>query len=245
MRTVVQEASVGFSSIQVGCNRKVLNDGFVKLDFIAPDEPELQLVNAARVSFNKRKDVMDTSDEGLIRYLMKHRHGTPFEMVEFCFHIRCPIFVAREWQRHRISSFNEMSGRYTELEQIYYQPEPEAIRCQTGKPGNYSYEPAPKNTACTAEVLIGGAYDACTEAYETLLELGIAKELARTVLPVGIYTEFYYKTNLRSLLNFISLRNDDRALLEIREYAQVIEEVVKAKLPTVHDGFVKGGRVAP
>jgi thymidylate synthase (FAD) len=120
----------------------VLDQGFVSVEYMAPDlNPELHIVNAARVSFAQRAELLGGKDRGLLKFLMKHRHGTPFEMVEFCFHIRCPIFVAREWHRHRIASYNEMSGRYVKLEADYYVPEGDAIRTQKGKAGAYYYEP--------------------------------------------------------------------------------------------------------
>lgn len=224
----------------------VLNDGFVRLEYSAPEEPELMIVNAARVSYNKKVKEMSLSDEKLLEFLLKHRHGTPFEMAEFCFHIRCPIFVTREWHRHRIASYNEMSGRYVKLGMDFYTPEGKAIRVQKGKPGHYVMEPV--ESLFKLELITGiysEAYSNAESAYQDLLDQGVAKEIARAVLPVGIYTEFYYKTNARSLMNFLSLRNDERAMLEIREYAKTIEDIFKEKMPITHNAFVKHGRTAP
>src|SRR5437870_13868161 len=117
----------------------VLDHGFVRLDDAMADD--LSVVNAARVSFARRKESTDESDHGLIRFLMRERHGTPFEHNSFRFHVRCPIFVAREWFRHRVGSFNEFSMRYARATDDFYVPEPEDVRSQVGKPGAYSFEP--------------------------------------------------------------------------------------------------------
>lgn len=233
----------------------VLDDGFVRLEYYAPTNAdlllqkhaaELMIVNAARVSFNKRKDKVDEGDEKLISFLLSHRHGTPFEMVEFCFHVRVPIFVTREWHRHRIASYNEMSGRYVELSQAFYVPDPMAIRTQVGKPGAYRYERMANNRKVVrARRQIEQAYNQSSAKYKKLLALGVAKELARIVLPVGIYTEFYFKTNARSLMNFLSLRNAPNAMWEIQEYARAIETMFQERLPITHAAFVKHGRMAP
>jgi thymidylate synthase (FAD) len=202
------------------------------------------VVNAARVSFDKRHEAMDESDEGLINYLMKHRHGTPFEHNFFCFHVKLPIFVAREWMRHRIGSFNEMSGRYVELEPEFYVPAGDAIRMQMGKPGNYHFETLIDQKASVREGM-EVTYNLAYRAYQQLLKMGLAKEVARDVLPVGIYTQFYWSINARSLMNFLNLRNHERALYEIREYAKHLEEIFMDKMPTTCRAFVKNGRVAP
>src|SRR5215212_5757360 len=118
---------------------QVLDHVFVRLDGAMADD--LSVVNAARVSFGRRKEVMNEADEGLIRFLMRDRHGTPFEHNSFRFHIRSPIFVAREWMRHRVGSFNEFSLRYAKATDDFYVPEPEDVRSQVGKPGAYSFEP--------------------------------------------------------------------------------------------------------
>src|SRR5919108_6020880 len=124
---------------------RVLDHGFVRLeDSMASD---LSVVNAARVSFARHKDEMDESDQGLIRFLMRDRHGTPFEHNSFRFHIRCPIFVAREWMRHRVGSFNEFSLRYAKATEDFYVPEAEDVRSQVGKPGAYTFEPVDSELA--------------------------------------------------------------------------------------------------
>ncbi len=174
----------------------VLDHGFVRLDAVMADD--LSVVNAARVSFGARVEEMDDRNAGLVRFLMRERHGTPFEHNFFRFHIKAPLFVTREWQRHRVGSFNERSGRYSELPDEFYVP-----------------------------------------------AAGVAKEVARSVLPVGLYTEFYWSVNARSLMNFLSLRNAPTAQLEIRVYAEAAERHFEHAMPVTHAAFVAQGRTAP
>src|ERR1700750_844482 len=188
---------------------RVLDHGFVRLDDAMADD--LSVVNGARVSFARRKEEMDESDEGLIRFLMRDRHGTPVEPNSFRFHIRCPIFVAREWMRHRVGSFNEFSLRYAKATDDFYVPDAEDVRSQVGKPGAYSFEPVSDEIAEATREKLQAVYETAYLAYEQLVELGVARELARSVLPVGAYTEFYWTVNARSLMKFLSLRNRERA----------------------------------
>ena len=206
---------------------------------------DLSVVNAARVSFARRKEEMDESDEGLIRFLMRDRHGTPFEHNSFRFHIRTPLFVAREWFRHRIGSFNEFSMRYARATDEFYIPEPEDVRSQIGKPGAYSFEPVSDELAETAREELRAVYEAAYAAYERLVEAGVARELARAAIPVGAYTEFYWTVNARALMNFVSLRAADTAQREIRRYADACELFLAEKMPVTHASFVASGRVAP
>ena len=164
----------------------VFDHGFVRLDDCMADD--LSVVNAARVSFAVRKETMDERDEGLIRFLMRNSHGTPYEHNSFRFHIRAPIFVAREWFRHRIGSFNEESARYHTLQSDFYVPAPDAVRTQVGKPGAYSFEPLDDATADEAIAVFRRVYRQLYEEYRSLIEKGVAKEFARAVLPFGIYT---------------------------------------------------------
>jgi thymidylate synthase (FAD) len=221
----------------------VLDHGFVRLDAVMADD--LSVVNAARVSFARRKDVMDESDEGLVRFLMRDRHGTPFEHNAFRFHIRCPIFVAREWFRHRIGSFNEFSMRYAKATDDFYVPAVEDVRSQVGKPGAYSFEPVEEELAERTREELQAVYDAAYSAYERLTEAGVARELARAVMPVGAYTEFYWTVNARALMNFISLRNAETAQREIRRYAEACEAFLAKTMPVTHAAFVSADRVAP
>jgi len=144
----------------------VLDHGFVRLDGAMADD--LSVVNGARVSFARRKDEMDASDEGLIRFLMRDRHGSPFEHNAFRFHVRCPIFVAREWFRHRIGSFNEFSMRYAKATEDFYVPEPGDVRSQVGKPGAYSFEPVDDELAEETRRELEALY---AEAYATYARL--------------------------------------------------------------------------
>jgi thymidylate synthase (FAD) len=222
---------------------QVLDHGFVRLDGALADD--LSVVNGARVSFARRKDVMDESDEGLIRFLMRDRHGSPFEHNAFRFHIRCPIFVAREWFRHRIGSFNEFSMRYARATDDFYVPEPEDVRSQVGKPGAYSFEPVDDELAERTRAELQDVYDHAYATYERLVEAGVARELARSVLPVGAYTEFYWTVNARSLMNFLSLRAAETAQREIRRYAEAVERFLAEHMPVTHAAFVANDRTAP
>ena len=222
---------------------ELLDHGFVRLDAAMADD--LSVVNGARVSFARRKTEMDESDEALIRFLMRDRHGSPFEHNAFRFHIRCPIFVAREWFRHRVGSFNEFSLRYAKASEDFYVPEPEDVRTQVGKPGAYSFEPVAPELAEHTREKLQEVYDAAFGAYEELVEAGVARELARSVLPVGAYTQFYWTVNARSLMNFVSLRNSEFAQLEIRRYAEAVETFFAEAMPVTYASFVEGGRVAP
>jgi len=206
---------------------------------------DLSVVNGARVSFARRKEDMDESDEGLIRFLMRERHGTPFEHNSFRFHIRAPVFVAREWFRHRVGSFNEFSMRYAKASDEFYVPAPEDVRSQVGKPGAYSFEPVSEELAETTREELKAVYDTAYETYEKLVELGVARELARCVLPVGAYTEFYWTINARSLMNFVSLRAAETAQREIRHYAEACEVFLAEKMPITHAAFVANHRTAP
>jgi thymidylate synthase (FAD) len=222
---------------------RVLDHGFVRLDGVMADD--LSVVNAARVSFARRKEVMDESDEGLVRFLMRERHGTPFEHNSFRFHVRCPLFVAREWFRHRVGSFNEFSMRYARATDDFYVPEPEDVRTQVGKPGAYSFEPVDEELAERTRAELQEAYEHAYATYERLVEAGVARELARCVLPVGAYTEFYWTVNARALMNFVSLRAAEAAQREIRRYADAVETFLAERMPVTHAAFVANDRTAP
>jgi thymidylate synthase (FAD) len=223
--------------------RPVLDHGFVRLDAVMADD--LSVVNAARVSFARHKDAMDASDEGLIRFLMRERHGTPFEHNSFRFHIRCPIFVAREWFRHRIGSFNEFSMRYAKATDDFYVPAPEDVRTQVGKPGAYTFETVEPEVAESTRETLESVYRTAYAAYEELVEAGIAREIARCVLPVGAYTEFFWTVNARALMNFVSLRAAETAQREIRYYADAVESFLAEMMPVTYEAFVANDRTSP
>jgi thymidylate synthase (FAD) len=221
----------------------VLDHGFVRLD--GSMATDLSVVNAARVSFARRKEEMNEADEGLIRFLMRDRHGTPFEHNAFRFHIRAPIFVAREWFRHRVGSFNEFSMRYAKATDDFYVPEAADVRSQVGKPGAYSFEPVDDDVAEQTREELREVYDHAYETYVRLVEAGVARELARCVMPVGAYTEFFWTVNARALMNFVSLRAAETAQREIRRYAEAVEQFFAAKMPVTYAAFVAADRVAP
>lgn len=221
-----------------------IHKGFIRLDGV--EASDLSVVNSARVSFGKKKDFLDESDVGLINFLIKNRHGTPFEHNFFRFHIKTPIFVAREWFRHRIGSFNEFSMRYSVSDVEFYIPSVDYFRTQVGKPGSYTFAAMP-NESGEIEFLQRQMHDACLQSkqvYEQLLANGVAKEIARIVLPVNTYTEFYWSVNARSLLNFLSLRNSPEAMLEIREFAESAEVIFSKCMPLTYKSFIDNGRVA-
>jgi len=222
---------------------RVLDHGFVRLDGAMADD--LSVVNGARVSFARHKAEMDGSDEGLIRFLMRDRHGSPFEHNAFRFHIRCPIFVAREWFRHRIGSFNEFSMRYAKATDDFYVPEPEDVRSQVGKPGAYRFEPVSDELAEETRQELEALYKEAYATYARLVEKGVARELARAVMPVGAYTQFYWTVNARALMNFVSLRNAEFAQREIRRYAEAVETFFAREMPVTHAAFLEHGRTAP
>jgi thymidylate synthase (FAD) len=221
----------------------LLDHGFVRLDACMADD--LSVVNAARVSFARRKEQMDEADEGLVRFLVRERHGTPFEHNAFRFHVRCPIFVAREWFRHRIGSFNEFSMRYAKATDDFYVPQAEDVRTQVGKPGAYTFEPVEPELAERAREELQAVYDHAYSTYESLVEAGVAREVARAALPVGAYTEFFWTVNARSLMNFISLRNHENAQREIRVYAAALEGFLARAMPVTYEAFVANDRRAP
>lgn len=222
---------------------ELFNHGFVRLDNAAADD--LSVVNSARVSFAKRSEEMTDADVGLVSYLMRHKHGTPFEHNMFRFHVKAPIFVNREWFRHRIGSFNEESSRYSEMKPHFYVPALDDVRTQVGKPGAYRFESAsPEVAILTKGMITNNNYD-CYSRYRFLLGQGVAREVARDCLPVTTYSEFYWTLNARSLMHFLCLRNAPQALLEIRRYAEAVESIFAATMPVTHQAWVDSSRVAP
>jgi thymidylate synthase (FAD) len=171
--------------------------------------------------------------------------NTPFEHNAFRFHVRTPIFVAREWFRHRVGSFNEFSMRYAKATDDFYVPEADDVRTQVGKPGAYSFDPVDAELAERTRDELREVYEHAFETYERLVEAGVARELARSVMPVGAYTEFFWTVNARALMNFVSLRAAETAQREIRRYADAVEQFFARKMPVTHAAFVAAGRVAP
>ncbi len=220
----------------------VLDRGFLALD--AALASDLAVVNAARVSFNQESDELTERDAGLVRFLLRERHGSPFEHGYFRFLLKAPLFVVREHQRHRAGhAYNEWSGRYSKLEPEFYVPD--FVRTQVGKPGAYRFEPVDELTRDAARREIEENARRAFQAYERMLEQGVAKEVARAVLPLSTYTKYYWSCNPRSLMHFCSLRNSDAAQYEIREYAAAAESFLERLMPVTHAAFVENGRIAP
>lgn len=213
------------------------------VDCIAHVGGDLSVVNAARVSFDKRVDEMAAADEGLIKYLMKNKHGTPFEHNLFTFDIKAPIFVVREWQRHRIGSFNEMSGRYMPLYNEFYIPM--NVRTRVGRPGHYTYVGADEVATNDVEVETKDLYVRAYAAYQRMLDDDIAPEVARVVLPVGIYTHMWWTVNARSLMHFLNLRLAATALWEIQQFAECCASMFGQHMPVTYAAWEANGREAP
>jgi len=219
---------------------------------------DVMVAAAAKVSTtgDEARDLERIEEEGgisgLIRYLMKHRHGSPFEHGMMTFFVHAPIFVIRELQRHRIASYNEESGRYRELAPVFYVPGPDRALCQVGKPGHYEFV---SGTPQQHELVQAEARRVCTDAYASyrrMLDAGIAREVARIVLPLTIYSSMYVTLNARSLMNFLSLRTarDDSHFpsypqREIEMCAEQMETAWAALMPLTHAAFEANGRVAP
>ncbi len=219
----------------LGKEYRCLDKGFVRLIDVMGDDAAI--VQAARVSYGSgTKKVHE--DRGLIRYLMRHLHTTPFEMVEFKFHVKLPIFVARQWIRHRTANVNEYSGRYSEMKDEFYVPEPDQVRAQSAmnKQGRadtaFDADQAEKirtSMQQTQDMLYG--------QYQDLLSTDLAREIARINLPVSNYTEWYWKTDLHNLFHFLRLRIDPHAQFEIRVFGEAMAEIVKAAVPLAYEAF--------
>ncbi len=221
---------------------EVLDHGFVALDGVLASD--LAVVNGARVSFNQASQTLSERDEGLIRFLMRDRHGSPFEHGYFRFIVKAPLFVVREHHRHRAGhSYNEWSGRYSKMKAEFYVPD--YVRTQTGKPGAHTFEPVEPSTREAAREEIERQSLEAFASYERMLELGVAKEVARSVLPLNMYTTYFWSCNPRSLMHFCSLRNSEAAQFEIREFAQAAESFLAREMPVTHAAFVANNRVAP
>jgi len=206
---------------------------------------DLKTVNMARASFDKVSYEMNEANEGLVGFLVRNKHASPFEHSGMTVYAEIPIFVAREWQRHRVQHYSELSQRYTKLESPkVWVPDREAMRKQVGKPGAYKFEPVDDETAEQGIDIISSINDRCVSAYEALIDMGIAKEVARTVLPIGTFTRMYATASLRGWLNFLALRTDEAALLEIRKEAYQIEELLKEHFPVAMKHWNATGRGA-
>ena len=222
---------------------KCLDKGFVRLvDSMGGDDA---IVQSARVSYGKGTSKV-SQDRGLIRYLMRHRHSTPFEMVEFKFHCKMPIFVARQWVRHRTANINEYSLRYSEARDEFYIPKSDQIEFQSAMNKQGRSGQVPDDLKNKVIDYFNEISDRSFEIYSELNEAGVARELARAILPVNLYTEWYWKNDLHNLLHFIGLRSDSHAQYEIRVFSDAMASYVKKVAPHAWEAYqdyaVKGLR---
>lgn len=220
---------------------KVHDEGFIALvDAMPRLIPEGQtadaaIVQAARVSYGQGTKRVQ-QDRGLIRYLLRHRHTTPFEMIEFKFHIAMPIFVARQWIRHRTANVNEYSARYSVMPDRFYHPSLEDVRAQSSSNRQGGTEPIDIGTAEDFLSYLQRAEDMYRE-YLGLTERGVARELARCGLPVNIYTEWYWKCDLHNIMHFLSLRMDSHAQAEIQDFANAMYALIEPICPISMEAF--------
>jgi len=208
--------------------KNVLDKGFVRLvDHMPQVDLDTAIVQAARVSYGDGTR-SSRGDRGLIRYLLRHWHTTPFEMVEFKFHIKMPIYIARQHLRHRTASVNELSARYSIVPREYYEP------------GTFRGQAVVNRQGSEGVVDVKDRVDLPEQAfnvYDELLEQGVCREQARGVLPQSTYTEFYWKINLHNLMHYLQLRLDTHAQKEIREYAEAIYALVEPLVPITMEAF--------
>jgi thymidylate synthase (FAD) len=212
----------------------VLDHGFVRLvDYNGGDS---RIVQSARISYGEGTKSY-RQDKGLINYLMRNDHSSPFEMVNFTFHVKMPIFVARQWVRHRTAKMNEISGRYSVMSDEVYRPDREHINMQSESNKQGRAEVVSDELA--TQVLEGFAKDKelIFDQYHSLLDSGIARELSRIDLPLSLYTEMYWSMDLRNLFHFLKLRVDGHAQFEIREYANTILDIVEKVCPIATEAF--------
>lgn len=224
----------------------VLDRGFIRVvDYMGDDAA---VVQGARVSYGKGTRQV-SGDRALIRYLMRHRHTTPFELADLKLHVKAPLFVTRQWFRHRTASINEYSARYSVLEREFYVPAPEVIAEQSDTNRQGRGDAIDENTTRRVIELLRNDASRCYDNYLWMLNESadgevadpgrpsIARELARINLPVGVYTQFYWKVDLWNLMRFLSLRADRHAQYEIRVYANEIFDIVRRWVPLVHEAF--------
>lgn len=232
--TNIERTNVNGMNEILGQTFPCLDHGFVRvIDYMGDDSA---VVQAARVSYGEgTKTARD--DRGLIRYLMKHRHTSPFEMCEIKLHVKLPIFVARQWIRHRTANVNEISARYSVLQNEYYIPELDHMQQQSvdNKQGRGELLSPMDQLHGVKDIEKCSNY--AFNTYNTLLESGLAREVSRIVTPVNTYTEWYWKVDLHNLLHFLALRLDGHAQYEIRVYADIIADIVKQWMPVTYEAF--------
>ena len=233
----------------------------VTVELIRSSASDADVLFAARVSTQgeqtlegaqSRDTEVGARDKGLINYLMRDRHGSPFEHTSLTFYVQAPIFVFREFMRHRIASYNEESGRYRELRPVFYVPGADRKLIQVGKPGAYDFEDGTAEQTALVVQETMAVTRAAYESYQRMLEAGVAREVARIVLPVNIYSSMYVTMNSRALMNFLSLRTKREGThfpsfpqREIEMVAEKMEDFWAKTMPLTYESFNENGRVAP
>jgi thymidylate synthase (FAD) len=213
---------------------KVLDKGFVRLvDYMGGDQ---RIVQSARVSYGEGTKTV-RQDRALIHYLLRNWHTSPFEQVQLTFHCKMPIFIARQWIRHRTARLNEISGRYSVMKDEFYVPEPSKVSYQSSdnKQGRGGVLPLDEAMAVIAQ--LEREQKEAYAGYTSMLDQGVARELARTNLPLSLYTEWYWQIDLHNLFHFIRLRADSHAQYEIRAYAEALAQCAKAVAPMAYEAF--------
>ena len=229
----------------------------VTVELVKSSASDADVIWAARVSTAGEQSIDSLKDDpeksaGLINYLARERHGSPFEHTSFTFFISAPIFVFREFMRHRIASYNEESGRYRELKPVFYIPSRQRKLIQVGKTGHYTFEDGTPEQFDLMVSEMKKAYTVAYESYQKMLDAGIAREVARATLPVATYSTMYVTMNARALMNFLSLRTTAEGShfpsypqREIEMVGEKMEAFFAEKMPLVHAAFNKSGRVSP
>lgn len=212
------------------------NQGWVAL--LRHSGEEIDIVNAARVSFGKLKTEFDDKDKVLLKFLIDEEHFAPLEHETMTFLVHCPLYVRGQWMRHRTSSYNEISRRYTEVDMELYTPEFYRTQSKDNKQASNENECIENNEA--AKITMKQANEYALNTYNYLLSMGVCREQARGILPQNMMTTFYCTMNLRNVLHFLRLRMDQHAQLEIRQYANAIHDILNEIYPTVIEAFDKG-----
>lgn len=225
---------------------RVLDEGFVKLvNYMGSDE---SVVRAARVSYDaNNKERTQEENNNLINYLMEHNHSSPFEMCEITLHIKAPLFIARQWMRHRTASYNEISARYTEVKDSFYVPDVSRLTKQSKTNKQCSSQEALNTITADAFInVVKNTNQTFIDNYDYFNgeDIELAREINRINMPVSAYTEFYFKMNLKNLLHFIKLRDHPHAQKEIQEYAKVIASIVEKWCPVSYQAFIKHDKEA-
>ena len=238
-------------------NAEIIFRSDMTVELVKASASDADVIWAARVSTAGEQSLEEIGEDparsaGLINYLARERHGSPFEHTSMTFFISAPIFVFREFMRHRIASYNEESGRYRELSPVFYVPDADRKLIQIGKAGAYTFIDGTKEQLEITEIAMKESYRLAYKQYQVMLDAGIAREVARAVLPVGLYSSMYVTMNARALMNFLSLRTAREGShfpsypqREIEMVAEKMEVEFARLMPLTHAAFEKSGRVTP